>query len=93
MSSLIAWLARMGLSIYVQGPPTPSPHSDLVSGDRDRLILLADRGIALVGEESNDTALLPVQVRVGKCWEDDGKVCEITGFDTESAEYLEWPTP
>ena len=54
MTSLIAWLGKMGLSIHVNGPTAPNSSSELVSGDRDRFVGLANRGIALVGEESSD---------------------------------------
>ncbi len=90
MTSLVAWLGKMGIQIMVQGPAAPGPHSELVSGDRDRLVSLADRGIALVGEESTVSSLLPVQVRVGQCWELGDRVVEITGFNSLGAEYLEW---
>ncbi len=68
MTSLTAWLSKMGVQIVIQGPPAPGPSSELITGDRERRVNLADRGIALVGEESNDQSLLPVQVRVGQCW-------------------------
>ncbi len=64
MTSLIAWLGKMGLSIHVNGPTAPNPSSELVYGDRDRLISLANRGIVLVGEESSD----PPHLAAGKSW-------------------------
>ena len=82
MTSLVAWLGKMGIQITVQGPLAPGPYSELVTGDHDRLVSLVDRGIALTGEESNDPSLLPVQVRVGQCWEYGDKVLEITGFNS-----------
>ena len=59
MTSLVAWLGKMGLSIHTNGPAAPDPSSELVTGDRERLIGLANRGIALVGEESTTTVPLP----------------------------------
>jgi hypothetical protein len=90
MSSLIDWLGRMGITIFVQGPPPMNTMSEIVEGDRDRLIGLANRGIALKGEESDDPEPASLQVRVGQCWALEDKVLEITGFTSDRAEYLEW---
>ena len=80
----------MGLHIYIQGLPSPNPASELVTGDRNRLIQLADRGIALVGEESCEPNPTSIKVRVGQCWAVADKVLEVTGFTESHAEYLEW---
>ncbi len=50
---------------------------------------LADRGIAIKGEESTDPALTPLQVRVRQCWTLEGKALGVTGFTPDRAEYLE----
>ena len=90
LSSLTSWLARMGLEIMVHGPPPINPSSELIEGDATRRVELANRGIALVGEESEDSSLIPIQLRVGQCWALNGKVLEVAGFNGNGADVLEW---
>jgi hypothetical protein len=57
MTSLIDWLAKMGLQIVVQGPPPCHEGAVALTGDKGRRINLYDRGIALAGEESTSDEL------------------------------------
>jgi hypothetical protein len=66
LSSLVAWLSRMGIEIRVQGPPSVNPASELIDGSIEERLKLANRGIALIGENSEDQALTSLQLRVGQ---------------------------
>jgi len=89
MTSIVDWLAKMGLFIEVQGPD-PLPSHLPVSGDRDRLISLYDRGISLEEEESTLSTLSNIPLRVGQCWHLRDKVYEVVAFAGDCAECLEW---
>ena len=68
LSSLVAWLSRMGIEIRVQGPPSMNPASELIDGSIEERINLANRGIALIGENSDNQEPASLQLRVGQCW-------------------------
>ena len=90
MTSLVSWLKNMGLVITVQGDEADSWESEIIEDNLEGRISRHERGVVLKGEDSLEEQLLPVEMRVGQCWEIDSKVLEITGFTSDGAEYLEW---
>ena len=92
LTSLIDWLAKTGLTIVVQGPEPRDDNSEFLVGSETDRKLWFERGVALVGENSDDADLLPIAFRTGQCWELDGKVNEIVAFDGNTAQCLVWET-
>jgi hypothetical protein len=88
-TSLVEWLARIGLCVEVQGPPPPDEASKFFTGDLQERHSLYARGISLQGENDFTNEVTRVPLRVGQCWDCIGKVYEIIGFSNESAECLE----
>ncbi len=90
LTSLIDWLAKTGLTIEVQGPKPRDVNSEFLIGNETERKLWFERGLALVGENTDDVELLPIAFRTGQCWELDGKVNEIVAFDGDTAQCLVW---
>ena len=80
MTSLVTWLAKMGLVITVQGGEAEAWQSELIQDDLPQRAARHERGVVLKGEDSHEDSHLQIEARVGQCWELEGKVLEITGF-------------
>ena len=80
----------MGLVITIQGDEADSWESEIIEDNLQGRTSRHERGVVLKGEDSLEEQPLPIEIRVGQCWELDSKVLEITGFTPNGAEYLEW---
>ena len=88
LTALIRWLKIIGLRIRVghcvaEGWKTACD----VEQDVDKRRELESRGIVLAAEliENGETPL-----RIGQCWELDGRVYEILGYDGDKIEIMYW---
>ena len=88
LSALIEWLKHIKLRVRIgwgemEGWELACPMEQDIEARSD----MNKRGIVLASELSEGG---DAPIRVGQCWEIQGKVCEILGFRDEDIEIMEW---
>jgi hypothetical protein len=88
LSSLVRWLKTIGLRIRVgYGETDGWELACECEQDLEARIEMNTRGIVLraeLGEDNN------IPIRVGQCWEVNGRALEILGFRGQDIEIMEW---